>query len=316
MLDIRDMSKKDKLFYFLEGMKPWARIELHRQRVQNLSTAQATAECLTDYAGDDIASSKRHGGEGNSGKSFKKGKPKSGGADSKSSTLKEVSSSQGFNTPNEKGKSKISCYLCGGSHRVSECQHKGLLNALQASASGKELESEEEENNAPRVVSVRLVSTLEKQAKAPKVTRAKGLMFVDLRINGKSTRAMVDTGATHTFVSQLEVWRLNLSLEKDTGRMKAVNSVTQPTMGVAKQVAVKLGQWEGHANFTVVPLDDFLVILGMEFLRGTRAVLMPSTGSLCLMGDHSCMVQVVATKGDDGKSLSAIQLNEGLGQGE
>ncbi|KAL0449383.1 UNVERIFIED_CONTAM: hypothetical protein Slati_1494700 [Sesamum latifolium] len=30
MLDIRDMSEKDKLFTFMEGMKPWARLELQR----------------------------------------------------------------------------------------------------------------------------------------------------------------------------------------------------------------------------------------------------------------------------------------------
>ncbi|KAJ7975820.1 Retrotransposon protein, putative, Ty3-gypsy subclass [Quillaja saponaria] len=32
MLDICDMSEKDKMFYFLEGLKPWARAELQRQR--------------------------------------------------------------------------------------------------------------------------------------------------------------------------------------------------------------------------------------------------------------------------------------------
>ncbi|KAJ7947138.1 Retrotransposon protein, putative, Ty3-gypsy subclass [Quillaja saponaria] len=31
MLDIRDMSEKDKMFYFLEGLKPWARTELQPQ---------------------------------------------------------------------------------------------------------------------------------------------------------------------------------------------------------------------------------------------------------------------------------------------
>ena len=50
MLDIKDMSEEDKLFYFLEGLKPWARTDLQRQRVQDLATAQTTAERLTDYA--------------------------------------------------------------------------------------------------------------------------------------------------------------------------------------------------------------------------------------------------------------------------
>ena len=50
MLDIRDMSEKDKMFYFLESLKPWARIELQRQRVQDVATAMAIAECLNDYS--------------------------------------------------------------------------------------------------------------------------------------------------------------------------------------------------------------------------------------------------------------------------
>ena len=33
MLDIKDMSEEDKLFYFLEGLKPWARTKLQRQYV-------------------------------------------------------------------------------------------------------------------------------------------------------------------------------------------------------------------------------------------------------------------------------------------
>ena len=28
MLDIKDLSEEDKLFYFLERLKPWARTEL------------------------------------------------------------------------------------------------------------------------------------------------------------------------------------------------------------------------------------------------------------------------------------------------
>ena len=51
MLDIWDMLEKDKMF-FLEGLKPWARIELQRQRVQELVVALATTECLTDYHTD------------------------------------------------------------------------------------------------------------------------------------------------------------------------------------------------------------------------------------------------------------------------
>nr|CAD1844782.1 unnamed protein product [Ananas comosus var. bracteatus] len=50
MLDIRDMSEKDKLFHFLEGLKPWAQAELRRQNINDLAAAQGAAERLTDYS--------------------------------------------------------------------------------------------------------------------------------------------------------------------------------------------------------------------------------------------------------------------------
>ncbi|KAL0434760.1 UNVERIFIED_CONTAM: hypothetical protein Sradi_0183900 [Sesamum radiatum] len=52
MLDIRDMSEKDKLFKFMEGLKPWARIELQRQRVTDLGSAMTAAERLIDFASE------------------------------------------------------------------------------------------------------------------------------------------------------------------------------------------------------------------------------------------------------------------------
>ncbi|XP_070015644.1 uncharacterized protein [Nicotiana sylvestris] len=49
MLNIRDMRDKDKLFTFLEGLKPYARMELQRQRVDTLPKAIQAAESLGDY---------------------------------------------------------------------------------------------------------------------------------------------------------------------------------------------------------------------------------------------------------------------------
>ncbi|KAK2979822.1 hypothetical protein RJ640_010713 [Escallonia rubra] len=49
MLDISDMSAVDRLFFFMEGLKPWARTELNRRRVNNLNEAIITDENLSDY---------------------------------------------------------------------------------------------------------------------------------------------------------------------------------------------------------------------------------------------------------------------------
>ena len=49
VLEIRNMSEKDKLFCFLEGLQPWARVELHHLRVLELLSAQNAVGCLVDY---------------------------------------------------------------------------------------------------------------------------------------------------------------------------------------------------------------------------------------------------------------------------
>ncbi|KAA0050738.1 uncharacterized protein E5676_scaffold726G00120 [Cucumis melo var. makuwa] len=52
MLDIRDMSKKDKVFCFVEGLKPWAKTKLYEQRVQDITSAYAAAKRLFDLTSD------------------------------------------------------------------------------------------------------------------------------------------------------------------------------------------------------------------------------------------------------------------------
>ena len=46
MLDISDMTEKDRIFSFVEGLKPWARTKLYEQRVQDLVSTYATVERL------------------------------------------------------------------------------------------------------------------------------------------------------------------------------------------------------------------------------------------------------------------------------
>ena len=89
MLDIRDMSEKDKLFYFLEGLKPWARMELHRQRVLDLATAQSAAERLTDYTFESTLNKKSQTNAPNTSgmKPFKPNQTKSGGGDRRPPTF-------------------------------------------------------------------------------------------------------------------------------------------------------------------------------------------------------------------------------------
>ncbi|KAL0406138.1 UNVERIFIED_CONTAM: hypothetical protein Slati_3927700 [Sesamum latifolium] len=168
MLDIRDMSEKDKLFTFMEVLKPWARLELQRQRVTDLGSAMAAAERLTDFASktwkDRQTKSNPVQNKTDEAKSFRSNS-KRGGGDRKPHAQTGLQGSSNRNKPqeNRQGASQRStgCFLCNGPHRYQDYPKKQLLNALatftdkaspaklvepQASASGGN-DSEEDEDN-------------------------------------------------------------------------------------------------------------------------------------------------------------------------
>ncbi|GAV75433.1 Asp_protease domain-containing protein [Cephalotus follicularis] len=101
-------------------------------------------------------------------------------------------------------------------------------------------------------------------------------MYVDIEINGKTSQAMVDTGATRNVVDVKEARRTGTCLTKDTGRLKAVKSKPLATEALAKDVLLKLGQWGGRVNFTVAPMEDFDMVLGLECLTQAKAIPIPA----------------------------------------
>ena len=135
MLDIKDMSEENKLFYFLEGLKHWARTELQRQCVQDLAIPQ------TDYA-IDTQPKKAHprapSNTSSNKKLWKPGQSKSRGADKK--PTKSKSSSKSVRSMNTK--STVSCWLCNGPYRAAQCPHKSKLSASQASLAQDEQDGE------------------------------------------------------------------------------------------------------------------------------------------------------------------------------
>ncbi|KAL0457789.1 UNVERIFIED_CONTAM: RNA-directed DNA polymerase [Sesamum latifolium] len=106
MLDIRDMSEKDKLFTFMEGLKPWARLELQRQR-----TTSSPAQNKTGGAKSFRSNSNRGGGDRNP-------------------TLRLVHRNKPQENRQGAPQKSSGCFLCDGPHRYRDCPKKQLLNAL------------------------------------------------------------------------------------------------------------------------------------------------------------------------------------------
>ncbi|KAK3036930.1 hypothetical protein RJ639_030895 [Escallonia herrerae] len=360
MLDISDMSAVDRLFFFMEGLKPWARTELNRRRVNNLNEAIIAAESLSDYNSEPQRPPQR----GNPSRGI--GGKKPGGPmqnqswGSKSSWASNSSTQQksgvGFKAkPDASTSGEVKkppfrgCFLCQGPHVIANCPQRQMMNAFfdnmgqvqRGEQSGSrprhpptdeqtDTQDYEEEDavgafpqwcNAvtTQVGNPKKSSTGEEPKDMPPKKKGdvpgKGLMYVDIKVNGKAIRAMVDTGATHNYISSTEVERLGLTLEKGYGRVKAINSAAQPVAGIARSVLIKIGPYEGRTNFSVVIMDDFKLILGLEFLRDTKTTVMPCSNSLVMLGNKPCVIPTISSRAGE-RSISALQLKRGLKRDE
>ncbi|KAL3527885.1 hypothetical protein ACH5RR_012541 [Cinchona calisaya] len=84
-----------------------------------------------------------------------------------------------------------------------------------------------------------------------------------------------------------EVLRLKLELKEHGYRVKAVNSEAQPVLGVAL-VELTLGPWSGKCSLMVVPLDDFDLILGKEFMATSKIFPIPNLDGI-MIDDESLL---------------------------
>lgn len=112
-----------------------------------------------------------------------------------------------------------------------------------------------------------ILGALKNQMDNSKKVIEKDHLFLEDTLNGKAVKT-VDFKTTHNFIMKREVKWLGLKLGKNAGKMKTVNSHVMASTGLTKQVKVKLAEWEGPIDFVVISMDDFNVILGMEFVMG------------------------------------------------
>lgn len=99
-----------------------------------------------------------------------------------------------------------------------------------------------------------------------------GLLFMNINIGCKKLLTLVDSGATNKFVVERLVRNLGL-----------VNLVTQVVHGMALGVQSFVSFWNGKANFISIALNDFDIILGIEFLVEFKGVVMPHLNRLFVM---------------------------------
>ncbi|KAL5775969.1 hypothetical protein ACOSP7_013526 [Xanthoceras sorbifolium] len=308
MLDIQNMSEEDKLFNFMSGLQTWAQAELRRQGVKDIPTAMAAAEGLVDFR---ISSSTPNVDKKKS-VDDKKGKNKDW---KKRADGKKKKGNESFmgKDQNQNKSTTQGCFICNGPHRARDCPKKEKLNALMNQDVG-----DSDCAGPSRVNPLQLLNTISAEMQS---SECKGLMYVTAQVNGRDVRAMLDTGATNNFVARREADRLGLNLLGSTSQIKAVNSGAMPVHGVA-EVTLTLGSWQENCSMMVVTLDDFDLILGIEFFVKAKVTLMPYLRGI-FIGDEKtpCFVQTERSGARDSKKgkgveISAKQLERGLKRGQ
>ena len=93
------------------------------------------------------------------------------------------------------------------------------------------------------------------------------LLVVTVVINGTPVRALVDSGASRSFVSDELKLRPPLQFVGAYSSLELANGETIVSTGVAPQVLVCIGEVQCRVNLTAIPLmDGISIILGKDWL--------------------------------------------------
>ncbi|XP_012851537.1 PREDICTED: uncharacterized protein LOC105971232 [Erythranthe guttata] len=185
-LQIPNLSEEDLLFHFTDGLQ-----------------AIAAAESLTEYQPREPLRKEKWN-------PTKGGEVRRDYRDNRDP--RRASTSRGGDKPfschqlEEKKRSfvpKGGCFVCKGPHAMSQCPKMGSLSALL------QQEAEQGTNEGlGNMGSLQLLNAL--KANPMPATSSKGLMYVEARINDTPAKVMVDTGATHNFITEDEAKRVGL----------------------------------------------------------------------------------------------------------
>lgn len=121
------------------------------------------------------------------------------------------------------------------------------------------------------------------------------------------TKALLDTNASHNFLSLEKAQRLRVKTVNKDGSTKAINSIAKPIQGITRGIKATIRQWMGRLDLLVMPMDDFKVVFGMKFLNQVKVFLLPFANTMCIMDkDVTCMVLIERTVRLKTKVLSTI----------
>ncbi len=93
-------------------------------------------------------------------------------------------------------------------------------------------------------------------------------IFLKGKIAKQDVLCLLDTGASHNFITRESTERMELPLEELKAPIEVhfADGVSHPTTSRAKEVPLQLGNWRGKVDLLVSTLGGMDCILGMEFI--------------------------------------------------
>ncbi|GMP84440.1 hypothetical protein CsSME_00037971 [Camellia sinensis var. sinensis] len=316
LLEIPDMADKEAMYGFLDGLQTWAARELQSKGVKDLATALAEAEKLDDFK--TLGKPKGKGGRQSPPTTDDE---RSDGESPKRRERRKDGQRTGSPKKRHDGKGRLECFLCNGPHLVRNCPKKTLSAMKKKAAKGSD--SESTSDREAQLGSIQLLGSVSKKnekMQEPRSIQKKDVLYAEVKVNGMTSHALVDTGATHNFVSIEEAKRLGLKMKEDKGWSKPVNAEAKPIQGLVRSADMAIGTWTGQVELSVIEMDDHPMILGMDFMRKNNVMPVPHTATMLLLaGDRPCEVPLVARSQllkDKQKALAAMQQGEQYAQGK
>ena len=117
-------------------------------------------------------------------------------------------------------------------------------------------------------------------------------MYVEVWVNHTAAmNTIVDSKATHRFMTETDAKCLNILWHRNIRKMKFINWVILSVLGVVKRSPIKLGTWTGQTDFLIVEMDDFNIVLGMDFRLEYKVILMPLIKCLVVTESNPKIIQ-------------------------
>ncbi len=93
-------------------------------------------------------------------------------------------------------------------------------------------------------------------------------IFLKGKVSKRDVLCLLDTGASHNFITQKSVERMDLQLEELKAPIEVhfADGVPHPTTLQTKDVPFQLRNWRGKVDLLVSTLRGMDCILGMEFI--------------------------------------------------